>query len=143
MLDALRKKTSQRCSLFVLIGLCCEIHWVRRGPGSHYWTRGASEECSKVQECSRRFAPPHRLRERGQGIHKRKPIGFATIPADRLRADSTKTPQSMMLKMLQNAVRNATFGNVSVLLESCGVCLYACFLQCNGRNHPVLKIYYY
>ena len=65
-LDALRKKISQHCSLFVLIGLCCEIHWARRGPGSHYWTRGASEECSKVQVGA--FPHPHRLRERGQGI---------------------------------------------------------------------------
>ena len=109
-------------------------------------TTGQGAPAKNVPKCKNAvgaFPHPHRLRERGQGIHKRKPIGFATIPADRLRADSTKTPQGMMLKMLQNAVRNATFGNVSVLLESCGVCFSTCFPQCNGRNHPVLKIYYY
>ena len=47
----LRKKTSQRRSLFALIG--CRV-----APGSHCWRRGACEECSIMQECSRRF-PPH------------------------------------------------------------------------------------
>ena len=48
----LEKRPANVCRV---LGLCCEIHHgLSRDPGFHC----ASEECSMVQECSRRF-PPH------------------------------------------------------------------------------------
>ena len=132
------EKTSQRRSLFALVGLCCEMHSVSRGPGSHCWEGAPAKNVLKCKNTVGAFPHLHRPRKRGQS--KRKPIGFASIPAYPLRADSTKTPQGLMLKMLQNAVKNATFGHVSVLLGSCGVYFFCVIYKSNGRNHPVSKI---
>ena len=66
-----------------------------------------------------------------------------TLPTNsaprRLHQDSAKSD----VGNVANRVRNASFGHVSVLLESCGVCFPTRFPQCNGRNHSVLNQHYY